>query len=82
MGTKFNCSKLLDKMPMINPNKLKVIQFISSRTSIQTGWEMLNGTKRNDVASIITPIMNDFVAAAPTYPIVISKNETGADKCS
>ena len=38
--------------------------------------------KKEDVASIIIPIMKDFVAAAPTYPIVISKNETGADKCS
>ena len=37
IGTKFNCSKLLDKMPMMNPNKLKVIQFISRRTSIHTG---------------------------------------------
>ena len=42
---------------------------------------MFSGTNKDDVISIITPMMNDFVAAAPTYPIIISKNETGADKC-
>ena len=32
--------------------------------------------------NIIIPIIIDLVAAAPTYPITISKAETGADKIS
>ena len=51
---------------MMNPNKLKVTQLIIRSVIIQTGCEMFNGTKKDDVISIITPIMNDFVAAAPT----------------
>ena len=39
---------------------------------------MLNGTKANAVISIIKPIAIDFVAAAPTYAITISKYDTGA----
>ncbi len=37
-------------------------------------------TKNNEVINITSPMNNALDAAAPTYPITISKKFTGADK--
>ena len=39
-------------------------------------------TKNSDVANITKPINKALDAAAPTYPITISKKFTGADRTS
>ena len=52
------------------------------KTAIIKGYFMSWETNKLDVRKIIKPIIVDFEAAAPTYPTVASKEETGADKTS
>ena len=69
-------------MPIIKPNRLNVILVITKKKSIQKGCFISSGINKLAVNNTIIPIRNDFVAAAPTYAMVISKEESGAEKIS
>ena len=69
-------------MPKIKPNKLKLVAVKIKKAIIQKGCRIVIETKRFAVSKIIVPTIMDFVAAAPTNPIVISIKEIGADKTS
>ena len=64
---------------MMKPNKENVIPVITSRLNIQKGYFISKDTKNVAVSKIRKLIMIDFVAAAPTYPIITSNAEIGAD---
>ena len=49
---------------------------------IHNGCAISIGTKNPAVPRIIKPMINDLVAAAPTYPIRISEIDMGADMIS
>ena len=63
-------------------NKLNVVHVKIKNKPIQSGCKTSNVTKKLAVIKIIEPIKKDFVAAAPTYPIIISKEDTGAESTS
>ena len=82
IGTKLSCSKLLAHKPIIKPNKQKVMQVNNKKSNMKNGWEIFKETNKCAVASIIRPIVKDFVTAALINPISISAVEIGADKNS
>ena len=43
---------------------------------------MSNDTNKLAVINIMRPIKRDFVAAAPTYPVIVSSGDIGADNIS
>lgn len=49
---------------------------------IQKGYKIFKSIKKVDVSNIIIPTNTDLLAAANTYPKVISRGEIGADKIS
>ena len=64
---------------MIKPKSENVIPVIVRRTSIHKGCFISKETNAVAVRRIRKLINIDLVAAAPTYPIMISKAEIGAD---
>jgi len=66
IGTIFNCSKLSETIPIINPRRLKVTQVINKKNNIKIGCVISMCTNKYEVARITNPIEKDFVAAAPT----------------
>ena len=66
----------------MKPNRLKVRLIKINRQNISKGYLMFKSTKNVEVIKIIVPTITDFVAAAVTYPVVISKGDMGADKTS
>ena len=81
-GINCNCSKLRAQIPMMNPKRAKLTQVITRKATIANGCAICRSTKRAAVARMTVPMKSAFVAAAPTYPIVISRKFTGADKSS
>ena len=67
---------------MIKPKRLKVILISIKRKNIQIGCLIFKSTKKVDVNKIIAPTITDFVAAALTNPVVISKGDIGAESIS
>ena len=65
-GIVCTCSKLVAQMPIINPNKAKLMQVKSNKDIIASGWEMVRSIKTEEVASITTPINSALELAAPT----------------
>ncbi len=70
------------QIPIIKPNKLNVTLININKNNIHKGCRILISTKKDDVIKIISPTIIDLLAAAKTYPHVISKGEIGADKIS
>ena len=66
----------------MKPNRLKVRLIKINRQNISKGYLIFKSTKNVDVIKIIVPTITDFVAAAVTYQVVISKGDMGADKTS
>jgi len=50
----------------MNPNKENVMHVSKKNAIIQNGCAILMSTKKLAVISMITPMIKDFVAAAPT----------------
>ena len=61
---------------MINPNKLNVMLIRIRNNSIQKGCKIVTSIKKAEVIKIISP-NTDLLAAAKTYPHVISIGEMG-----
>ena len=59
-------SKLSAQKPIINPNKLNVTAVNIKKNIIINGCAIFKSTNIPAVAIITQPIINDFVAAAPT----------------
>jgi hypothetical protein len=53
-------------MPMMKPNRQKVVVVSTRNATIQNGCATLTGTNRFAVARITRPRRIDLVAAAPT----------------
>ncbi len=66
MGMNCSCSKLLDQIPMMNPNRLNVKAVNNKNAIIHAGWRILIGTNSDAVARMIKPRTTDLVDAAPT----------------
>ena len=77
-----NCSKPVDQMPMMNPNRLNVAAVSTRNATIQNGCRIWIGTKKDAVIRMTSPRTIDLVAAAPTYASTISRYDTGADRSS
>ena len=56
--------------------------FRINKNSINKGYCTCNSTKKLAVKRIITPTIKDLDALAPTKPIMISSDETGAANTS
>ena len=63
---KLNCSNPSAHMPMMKPNRQKVIAVRNRKATIAPGCSIRTSTKKVDVIRMIAPITIDFVAAAPT----------------
>ena len=74
--------KSFAQIPIIKPNRLKVRLIRINRQNISNGYLIFKSTKKVEVIKIIVPTITDFVAAAVTYPVVISNGDMGADKTS
>ena len=66
----------------MKPNMLNVIEVNRRNATIHTGCAISYGTNTRAVIRISVPSITDFEAAAPTYPITTSTNDTGADNSS
>ena len=75
-------SQFCAQIPIINPNREKLIEVNAIKIAIISGYFISCVTKKFEVKNIIRPIIVDFVAAAPTYPIVASNADTGAERTS
>ena len=65
--------------PIMKPKSENVIPVIIRRNNIHTGCAISKDTNAVAVKSMSKLIKIDFVAAAPTYPMMTSKAEIGAD---
>ena len=53
-------------MPVMKPNRQKVVAVSTRKATIHSGWATSIGTNRCAVAKITKPRITDLVAAAPT----------------
>ncbi len=52
-GTICSCSKPSAQMPMMKPNRLKLIEVSTRNAAIQTGWAIWYGTNSRAVSRMI-----------------------------
>ena len=72
-GTTCSFSNPSAQSPRMNPNRLKLTAVNTRNAIIHTGWAIRSGISSPDVTSTTSPRMMDLVAAAPTYPMTISR---------
>ena len=77
-GIKDSFSKLSAHIPIMKPNKLKLIAVRIKKNIIKIGWATVKFIKKEDVAIMRKPKMIDLLAVAPTNPMIISIPEMGA----
>jgi hypothetical protein len=53
-------------MPMMKPNRQKVVAISTRNSSISSGWSIRTATNKVAVASVTSASTTDLVAAAPT----------------
>ena len=81
-GIKFSFSQFVAQTPIIKPNKEKLTEVKKRIDSIHNGCSILKDINNLAVNNIIMPINTDLVAAAPTYPTIVSNGDIGAESIS